>query len=776
MIDKVAGVSLIGGFFEKEGEFKFYDNDKFKVALTYGKNGSGKSSISKAIYELSRNNFNEYSKVELFDFDHKSIEVDEKTRNAIHVYNENYINSNLRLQDDGLDTIVMLGEQLELDDTIQQLKKEYDVNESEIQKNKENYEKISDPKNILSPEYYKKEMITTLKGENGWAAIDASIKFNKKNSSVNANVIESIAKEKSDRGKDKINKEFMELHEEYIKATNSSKNNDSIERPDSYLSLALTISDLLETKIDQPIINEHEKIIMNQIQNGDQKFVERAKKQFSDNKIDICPFCLQEITQTYKEELVKSINQVLNKEVDDHINQLKKIELKPFEISLESFENIDKSQVRKINELVGELNTKIEYAESKIKQKIENVYQPISEELDFSQIVAKMNEAIEVLENKRRVFNENIDKIKSIHDQLIKLNKQKAWYSISSEYNKYKQQQEKLEEIIRNKEVYKNKATEILKKIEQLEAKKKNVSIALETMNNYLEYIFFEKGRLKLEVSGNQYRIISRNNPILLKNLSLGERNAIALCYFFSKLQENYSIQDSFKEQLLILLDDPISSFDIENKIGIYSFLRSMINKIVNNNSKSKVLVFTHEIEVMYHFEKVCKDIDVKFKSHILANQGLDNFNPKKYNEYTNMMKTVYKYANQEEDYQIYNNTIGNTMRRVLEAFGTFSYKKGIDKVSCDTQILGLIDEEKKRAYFENLMYRLVLNTESHSEEATRAMPELDFYSFIGETERVRTAKDVLCFIYLLNPLHILSHLDNGKWCQNVKAWCENIS
>lgn len=45
MIGKVSGVNVIGGFFEKERSFKFYDNEEFKVAITYGKNGSGKSSI-----------------------------------------------------------------------------------------------------------------------------------------------------------------------------------------------------------------------------------------------------------------------------------------------------------------------------------------------------------------------------------------------------------------------------------------------------------------------------------------------------------------------------------------------------------------------------------------------------------------------------------------------------------------------------------------------------------------------------------------------------------
>lgn len=61
------------------------------------------------------------------------------------MYNENYINKNMRLQEEGLDTIVMLGEQVELDDIINQLKKDYDNNKliiEQVEKNCQNFKTI----------------------------------------------------------------------------------------------------------------------------------------------------------------------------------------------------------------------------------------------------------------------------------------------------------------------------------------------------------------------------------------------------------------------------------------------------------------------------------------------------------------------------------------------------------------------------------------------------------------------------------------------------------
>jgi len=115
-------------------------------------------------------------------------------------------------------------------------------------------------------------------------------------------------------------------------------------------------------------------------------------------------------------------------------------------------------------------------------------------------------------------------------------------------------------------------------------------------------------------------------------------------------------------------------------------------------------------------------------------------------------------------------------MRQMLEAFSTFLYKKGIEEVSADQNILSCLPEPEYRNYFENLMYRLVLNNGSHKLDQTKAMSDLNFFTVVSKDEKQRTAKEVLCFIYLLNKRHLLEHLDG---CDNVETnlslWCENI-
>lgn len=73
-------------------------------------------------------------------------------------------------------------------------------------------------------------------------------------------------------------------------------------------------------------------------------------------------------------------------------------------------------------------------------------------------------------------------------------------------------------------------------------------------------------------------------------------------------------------------------------------------------------------------------------------------------------------------------------------------------------------------------MYRLILNNGSHRLEQTKSMSDLNFFTVISKDEKLRTAKEILCYIYLLNERHLLLYLEG---CSNVESnlsnWCEDI-
>lgn len=239
---------------------------------------------------------------------------------------------------------------------------------------------------------------------------------------------------------------------------------------------------------------------------------------------------------------------------------------------------------------------------------------------------------------------------------------------------------------------------------------------------------------------------------------------------FFADISKNMEAKNPYSDEMLLVIDDPISSFDFENKIGILSFLKYKLKAVLAGCDNTKIIIMSHDVSVVIDLEKAleeiseyCKSVSkpAYFKLFKLYNKKISEFSYKKHNEYTELMRNIFDFSTAEEISSDIN--IGNQIRRVVEAFSTFSFKKGIDQISTDSEILSLLPSQKARDYFENLMYRLVLNGESHMMDTARFFPQTEFYSHLSPEEKQRTAKDILCFMYILNPQHVLSHLPNSK-------------
>lgn len=278
--------------------------------------------------------------------------------------------------------------------------------------------------------------------------------------------------------------------------------------------------------------------------------------------------------------------------------------------------------------------------------------------------------------------------------------------------------------------------------------------------------------------------LLSNGKVLRPSQISQGERNIIGLCYFFASILQNQEESIGYTKEYLLVIDDPISSFDIENKTGIMSFLRYQLGKFLFGNKDTRAIIMTHDLPTYYDLEKVFKELTTKsekiygektfYHSYELRNQKLIAVSSCKRQEYSELVKIVYNYAlGDATEYEL---VIGNIMRQMLEAFSTFQYKKGIGDISTDQSILALLPENIYQTYFENLMYRLILNNGSHRLEQTQSMSDMYFFTVISESEKRRTAKEILCFVYLLNKKHLLSHLEGCADIENnLQHWCADI-
>ena len=225
-------------------------------------------------------------------------------------------------------------------------------------------------------------------------------------------------------------------------------------------------------------------------------------------------------------------------------------------------------------------------------------------------------------------------------------------------------------------------------------------------------------------------------------------------------------------------IDDPVSSFDFENKIGIISYLRHQIDLIIKGNPNSKALIFSHDLETIYNldkaFDEICKSSNGNAKRQVfeLNMCNIQNYSTERKSEYGQLLNDIYKYAcNTTND-----EGVGNKMRKVLEAFATFNYQKGIEEISYHEKIKKILGDYSM--FFESLMYRLLLNGESHYRERVNMMFNgYHFSPLTSEEERRKTAKYILCFLFRINPLHISFYLEDNNIdaISNISEWLEDI-
>lgn len=790
MLKDITGIRLLGANFDKVTDILMLDTNEgntrknVKGCLLYGRNGAGKSTLAKAIKNAKGEIQDSIIQAEFLDINNSPIVLNEEENARVFVFDEEYIDKNIKFREEGLDTIIMVGHQVKLEDEIKDTKNKLEKVKNDIVQNKEIISKIENSECEESPSYYIKKMRLALQGKLSWAARDKTIKGNRQNTKVGDDTYKQFVGLSTKITRDQLVIEFNDMS----KKLQIAQNGDAIiSEQVQILNIDYDESEitrLLETRIEKPLLSYREKYLLGLVQAGKTEQLTNMVNTFSNKNVHECPYCAQPVTEEYKENLIQSIQKILSKEVEKHQVALKSFKREEIIIDFLPYEKLKTNCESCIN-LLSEINSSILYNNSIIQSKIDNPYDRC--ECKIKSINALLNQlklALELLEHERIEYNKNVTATQPIINELNRINGHIAYYDIKDDYNKYLaciKQESKEREKISKLQVEFNKVAQDL---DELEAKQKNVKIALSIIIiRNLSYIFFSSERFRIEYKNNNYVLLSNGKSVCPSQISQGERNIIGLCYFFASILQNQEENIAYTKDYLLVIDDPISSFDIENRTGIMSFLRYKLGKFLLGNIDTRAIIMTHDLLTFYDCGKIfdeltaeCKskyDAKCIYKQYELKNKTLIPFSYKSRQEYTELLKIVYNFA--LGNVSDYNLIIGNIMRQVLEAFSTFQYKKGIDNISTDRGILDLLPDVYQ-TYFENLMYRLILNNGSHKLDQTKSMYDMNFFAVISESEKQRTAKEILCFIYLLNKKHLLCHLDGCRDVeQNLTQWCYEI-
>ena len=218
--------------------------------------------------------------------------------------------------------------------------------------------------------------------------------------------------------------------------------------------------------------------------------------------------------------------------------------------------------------------------------------------------------------------------------------------------------------------------------IRNLEDSLSNESLGADQFNESL-HKFLGRGDLILRFNPEKkgYEILRNDSEPVHGNLSEGEKTAIAFVYFITKIKEN----DNSIRDMIIVIDDPVSSFDSNHLFHAYSFMR------MHCEDAKQLFVLTHN----FTFFKLVRDwISRKNRRD---NQNIANFyvinasNGKPRNatyidakqalvqyhsEYHYFFLRLYSLKEQgdfeTDDYFL----AANLSRRLLEAFLAFKFPK----------------------------------------------------------------------------------------------------
>ncbi|MDB8745457.1 AAA family ATPase [Ruminococcus bicirculans] len=788
MTESIMSLKISGRCFPSSTKLKCFTKNESRISIIYGKNGSGKSTISKSLCNVESD-----LSCSLLDQNDKPLSI---PQNHIFVFNEDYINDKIAVQNDGLSAVILFGEQVEIDKQIEEANEKLEDYQRFIDDQESIKNGLENDKNSNSYKYKINNLKDKLKSSDNWVEREFSISGRRHN--ISTNILDRIFnKPVISKSREEAFNHFQEL-KSIIGTGSQEKISDTMKPLMVENDFFQNITQLLAEKIEKPVLNDRDKRIIEIYSQKGSRYITEVKSVFEKEDQNICPYCFRPINSEEKSIILSEIEKILSEEAKNHQRELAKYDKSIAEmmtkldkiiniaddfidIYANEYETVE-SQYRIVNSLLSQ------YGQS-VEDKINSLYTPISfSDNNIIQEIKKLNDAISRLEEKRNIYNQQIEEIDKSKKRASDWNREIAYWEFSEDYIEYQEAYNNYQECCRKMTDYITEFNKLKEEIENLNNKKKNVVIAKDMINKALSYVFFSNNRLQLDVGAEsgKYYLISNGIKVTPDKVSTGERNIIALCYFFTQMLDNHNSTDNFTDEYFIVIDDPISSFDRENQVGVITYLKCQLSKIFYGNKNSKILLLSHDLSTVYDLEKAGEEIGEQFN---LKNKFVENYELKQRqidntkhidmhrHEYSLLMKEIYKYA-KGENALLSDLTIGNSMRRLLEAHGTFLYKKGIDALTTNEDILDLCKNHKN--YFRNYMYRLVLNGESHLEERVLSLKDTNFFENYTSDQLKDTAQKIICYLYLINPLHVKEHLSDkgnslGNYINVIERWIEDI-
>lgn len=794
MFETYNKILIKGRKYENETTFDFFKEDK-RLAFVFGQNGSGKSTIAAGLYNGEVGNEDSLnSDLSVFLCGDAGANIAVRCESsvrpaAIRVFDEAYVDKNVRVQGDGMKTIVLVGENGRVQGELDALRETIRAKTDLLREKANELESRKDGRGRLPSEVKYDEINKRLKSESGWAERERILRDRKTRSPVNDEVIQSVMACSDNRPIMELNNAYKEALERLGLAKGNAEDESLVasvpimSMPD-YAKVEEELLALLPVTAQRPVNSEDVARILQVLHDRHQPWIEGARDEFSKQETCFCPYCMRDISTSEKQDIVDKIGKVIKKDAEALIARVKSISF-PQPASVD--ERCKKFNPEYYNELlvvVSQIRDTITQYQSVLQTKLNNVFDPvIYSDLGLAQQAQKANNIISKIKSIQDSILVLINTRTSIQHDLSDLNKALAKQEIKDIYEQYEAFRQEELTLSKQRDDIERELAILWQQESALVSQLNETNLAVDEINRNLSTIYMSKSRMRIRSEGAKYVLKVCNKDIRVNKVSTGERNVLGLAYFFADMMRGRRPADAYNQEYLVVLDDPTSSFDQDVRVGVLSFLSQKFRKILSGNAASHILVLTHEFFVMYGLCRTFQKLKSRnadggestvYAASKLESDGVEPINIGNIDEYRHLLGTTYKYALGSGD--VDGVTIGNTMRRMMEAFSTFMFKSGMEDLFIHDRAATYIGH--LAPYFQTVLSRFVLNDESHLESHVHSLDNNgSLFAEVSDREKRRVAKDVICLLYLYSRDHVEAHLSGAfsNFKDNIVTWLGEI-
>lgn len=276
------------------------------------------------------------------------------------------------------------------------------------------------------------------------------------------------------------------------------------------------------------------------------------------------------------------------------------------------------------------------------------------------------------------------------------------------------------------------------KEIEILRIKQKDEKKGAEKVNELLNHYFGHEALKLVAIEDSvtskfRFQIMRGAEPAY--NLSEGECSLVSFCYFIARLED----AETKGKELIIYIDDPISSLDSNHIFFVFSLIESILTKPVKNTNGSnayryeQLFISTHNLDFFKYLKRLSRprkkelrgekrvsvDDSIYFmveKSGITSKLCQMPTYLKDYTtEFNYLFHQIYKCKNADHANDNYERfySFGNNLRKFLEAYLFYKYPYHDDKNNRSEKLIKFFGDDSTST----ALITRISNELSHLEE-----------------------------------------------------------